>query len=202
MPDAQHLLIIQIEEPAPQSESTPTFTALADDFEEAEKRYRALITVMLQQLEGLTDCHVRFHVSPADATEAVAFWILPLLRGSVKMEGSIYHFTPQKNAPSISVEFCCDSSLSENTDHFVKSATLNPFCIECSARWINMAFLQTKPEQSICGTDYLEVNHKGNSASCQPSLLPDLPIIKSEADWKNALTSPIGGKLKKVYQML
>ncbi len=49
--------------------------------EEAVKRYRSMVVVLLEQLEGLNNTHVRFCYAPDDATDAIKFWLLPQLRG-------------------------------------------------------------------------------------------------------------------------
>jgi len=93
-----NILEIHIEEPTSDPAQPSVHHSLADDLGEAEKRYRALIHVLISQLTGLSQTHVRFVVSPRDpaAVEAVGFWMLPLFRGKVIKHGDHFHFTPEQ----------------------------------------------------------------------------------------------------------
>jgi len=58
-----NLLQINIEEPTSNPDQPSIHHSLADDLETAEKRYRTIVQVLIQQLTGLQNTHVRFIVS-------------------------------------------------------------------------------------------------------------------------------------------
>lgn len=194
-----NILEIHIEEPTSSPDQPSVHHSLAEDLSEAEKRYRALIRVLISQLTGLNETHVRFIVSPAEeeAVEAVSFWILPLFRGSTVKKGDIFHFTPEQNAPAFSIEFVAQKDC---TARFTKTAQLSAHCPECSSRWINMAMLQCTESQHVSGENYLTIRHKEHHQEASNLALPELPVIQSDTDWQQALDSPIGPKLAKFHQ--
>ena len=67
-------LLVFLKEPTPGMVKTRLAESVGH--EEAARRYRALVAVLLQQLEGLKDTHVRFCYAPDDAGDAISFWIL------------------------------------------------------------------------------------------------------------------------------
>ena len=190
------VLVIPIEEANISAGETPHFLRLSADPEEALRKYRALAAVMMSQLEGLRDCHLRFVVSPADAVEAVAFWLLPLLRGEVKKVGEDYLFTPEKHAPAITLDFLTDEG---DLRQYAKHARLNLFCLSCGSRWVNMALTQCAPARQVVGAGYLRICHRDSVQDSASIDLPCLDIVDSEIGWEEALRSPLGGKLKKFY---
>lgn len=193
-----HILEIHIEEPTSDPTRPSVHHALADDLREAETRYRALIQALVSQLTGLHQTHVRFIVSPADpfAAEAVSFWILPLFRGNVIQRDKYFHFTPEQNAPEFTIEF---NAYSPDNDNFKKAAKLSAYCPQCSARWINMAMQQCSPEAQVIGKNYLAITHKNQFPHFSSIEIPALPVIHTDADWQQALDSPIGPKLQKFH---
>ena len=199
-----NILQIHIEEPNTNPSKPSLHHALADDLNDAEKRYRSIIRMLISQLTGLADTHVKFIISPAEpeAIDAVSFWLLPLFRGKVCKQGELFHFSPEQNAPSFTIEFSIDPSLPE--DQYLKYATLSPFCPQCSSRWINAAFTQCSETHKVIGENYLTIQHQklNSQASNTDTSLPPLPLIQSAADWELAMNSPVGPKLKKFYQEL
>lgn len=129
---------------------------------EATRRYRAMVAVLLQQLEGLSDTRVRFCYAPDDAGEAVSFWILPLLRGHVIKRGQSFLYTPERKAPAFNIEFTPQGNGSSKeikhratrqafADGYSKVASMEADCIHCGSRWINAAFGQTRPGTCAIG---------------------------------------------------
>lgn len=155
-----HALLIFLEEPIP----GPSIPVLCTDGHphESIRRYRAIISVLLQQLEGLRDTHVRIYHSPEDAGEAITFWLLPQLRGQVVKRDSDFLFTPEKNAPPISIDFKPLETSDSPSRHslaiqnafengFKKVAIMDHTCLECGSRWIHTAMLQLKSSTCIIG---------------------------------------------------
>ena len=193
-----HILEIHIEEPTSDPAQPSIHHSLADDPAEAEKRYRALIQVLISQLTGLNQTHVRFIVSPEDtnAVEAVSFWILPLFRGSIVKLVDHFHFTPEQNAPEFTIEFTADIM---TNDGYKKAAKLSAHCPQCSSRWINAAMQQCSETIEVTGKNYLTIYHQKQSSNNSSTELPELPVIHTDNDWQAAMDSPIGPKLKKFY---
>lgn len=197
-----NILQIQIEEPTNSPAQPSKYHALADDLNEAEKRYRTIIHVLISQLTGLNDTHLRFIVSPAEpeAIDAVSFWLLPLFRGKVIKHGDHFHFTPEQNAPDFTIEFTTEEA--SPTANFQKSAKLSAHCPQCSSRWINAAMMQCNETNLVKGENYLTIQHQKLTPSHSLIHLPTLPVIHTATDWDQALDSPIGHKLKKIHREL
>lgn len=201
-----NILQIHIEEPTSNPAQPSAHHALADEVNEAEKRYRSLICVLISQLTGLNDTHVRFIVSPAEpeAIDAVSFWILPLFRGKVIKQKNHFCFTPEQNAPEFTIEFTIDQH--PPTTDFQKSALLSAHCPQCSSRWINAAMMQCTETTQVKGENYLTIQHQkltsSSDADEHAAHLPKLPVIHTSSDWQLAMDSPVGPKLKKFYREL
>lgn len=153
-------LIIFLKEPIPGK--VKTRLGATTGHEEAAKRYKAMVEVLLIQLEGLTNTHVRFCYAPDDAGDAVSFWILPLLRGEIIKRKEDFLFTPSKNAQAFTIDFTpqgegdLGARLERATeqafaDGAEKVAVMGTDCIHCGSRWINAAFLQTKEDSCVIG---------------------------------------------------
>ncbi len=204
MEQRKNILIIEVEEANLALAENATFLNLAADAKEALKRYHVITEVMLAQLIGIKDCHVRFIVTPADGVDAVRFWLLPLLRGNVQVltaSTQIYQFFPEQHAPSFTIDFALDDG---DLSEFESVAKMNPFCLDCGSRLLNMAFLQCNAERSVRGKGYLSVEPQVEVVY-QSELkgrveFPKLKTVMSEKEWEDALKSPIGGKLQKLYE--
>jgi len=201
MEKAKRIVIIEIEEPSIEVSSEAKFVHLAEEGQEAEIRYQVLTEVMLAQLVGVKDCHVRFIVSPADGVDAVRFWVLPLLRGEVEVvagDQQLYRFMPEQHAASVTIDFSLDDG---DLSGFDVVARLNMFCLDCGARWLNMAFQQCDLGKKVSGKGYLTATPVSTGAGDGEVFeFPTLAVIEDEAGWERAVVSPIGGKLQKVYE--
>ena len=199
MKQKKNIIIIEVEEANLALSENANFLCLADDAEEALKRYHVVTEVMLAQLIGVKDSHVRFIVTPADGVDAVRFWLLPLLRGEVQVltaRTQIYQFFPEQHAPSFTIDFSLDEG---DLSQFDSVARMNMFCLDCGARLLNMAFLQCGPEKKVHGEGYLSVNSNHSDSLGQVDF-PALNIVSNDEEWQSALNSSIGGKLQKVYE--
>lgn len=130
--------------------------------DEAVKRYRSMVAVLLEQLEGLNNTHVRFCYAPDDAADAIKFWLLPQFRGHTVTQGDSFLFTPLKNATPFTIDFMAqgDGDLGQRLkratsqafdDGYQKVAVMGTGCVHCGSRWINTAFSQTTPMRCIIG---------------------------------------------------
>ncbi len=199
MSQVGNILLVEVDEANVALAGDALFLNLAADPEEALRRYEVLAEVLLAQLVGLKDCHVRFVVTPADGVDAVRFWLLPMLRGEVNVmtaRNQVYQFLPEQQAPSITIDFAVDEG---DLSGFGKVARMTFLCPECGSRWLNMAFLQCNEEQSVKGDGYLSVR-MGEGDALEEVDFPALPVIENADDWDQALIGPLGGKIEKLYK--
>lgn len=177
-------LLIFVKEPIAGTVKTRLAATVGD--EEATKRYRAMVAVLLQQLEGLTNTHVRFCYAPDDAADAISFWLLPQLRGDVIKRGSDFLFTPKKHAPAFSIDFAAQGTgdlgdrLERATtkafaDGYEKVAAIGTDCVHCGSRWINAAFHQTKENSCVIGPSEDGGYYLLATARNAPSLFQNIP---------------------------
>lgn len=195
----KNILIIEVEEANLALADNARFLNLAEDGEEALRRYQVISEVMLAQLIGIKDCHVRFVVTPADGVDAVRFWLLPLLRGEVQVLTSrshVYQFFPEQHAPSFTIDFALDEG---DLSSFDTISRLDMFCLECGARMLNMAFMQCLGGKEVEGKGYLNVL-PNKVESLGKVEFPQLATISNNMEWEAALEGPIGGKLTKAYE--
>ena len=204
-----YILQIHVEEPTSNPDQPSAHHSLAEDLMTAEKRYRAILQVLIGQLTGLQNTHVRIIVSPAipEAVDAVSFWLLPLFRGEISKSEGCFRFTPEQHAPEFSIEFTSDND--SCTASFEKVATLSAYCPECSSRWINAAMMQCTEGSTVEGKDYLKIRYQTASSEKTTLVsLPEISTIKTTKDWElvinpdSPVSSPIGPKLRKIYQEL
>ena len=153
-------LLVFLKEPTPGMVKTRLAESVGH--EDAARRYRALVAVLLQQLEGLKDTHVRFCYAPDDAGDAISFWILPQLRGDTAKQAENFLFTPEKNAPAFTIDFRAqgDGHLGNRLERatsqafdegYTKVAVIGSDCIHCGARWINTGFSHVKQDSCVVG---------------------------------------------------
>lgn len=206
-----HLLILFIKEPI-EGSVKPTM-ALNTSTKEANTRYQSLVLTLLNQLKGLSNTDIRFIVRPADAVDAVKFWILNELDGSLKSTSEhSFDFSPADKSPCYSISFIQDTGKEiqeigkdASKDGYITVSMQGMNSPECGARWIHMAQLlaQSKKSKTIgytaSGSIYLTCQPE---EYCQELSLPVLPKIKSNSDWQSILQAPIGGKINKLYSKL
>lgn len=177
-------LIIFLKEPIPGKVKTRLGATIGH--EEATKYYRAMVEVLLQQLEGLKNTHVRFCYAPDDAGEAISFWILPLLRGDIIKRSKDFLFTPTKNAQPFTIDFTAqgEGNLGDRLERATtqafadgadKVAIMGTDCVHCGSRWINAAFLQTKAGSCVVGPSLDGGYYLLSTAMLEPSLFQNIP---------------------------
>lgn len=158
---SSQLLLVFVKEPIPGQVKTRLAESTNNDT--ANLYYQAMVRVLLEQLEGLHNTDVRFCFTPDDAQEAVPFWILPQLRGSVAKSDNIYSFTPAKAAPALQVDFSPQGQgdlgsrldrafLKGFQDGYKKVAVIGSDCPDCGSRWIQAALTMLKnDDQCVIG---------------------------------------------------
>lgn len=190
---AMRLLTLRIDEPL----AGRVFTAMADEVgaEEAARRYRAVVVTTLRQLRGLVEARLRLMVTPEDGADAVRFWLLPRLAGAWDADGGVYR------ADGWEIEFG-----GGDEGPYRVLAEGEALCPMLGARWVHAAWLGIE-RGSHCvrgvatgGGDYFHARPGGQQVPDDERALPDLPVIRSDHDWNEALASGIGPALKKAWE--
>jgi hypothetical protein len=186
------LLTLKIQEPLP---GLVLPQMIADHgAEEAARRYRAVVITSLRQLSHLTDTRLRLFVEPADAHEAVRFWILPRLADRWQAEGLVYR------ASGWEIDF------GEADEKFTIHAFGEILCPFLGARWVHAAMLGIGKSvsrvigPSSCGGEYFTAHAPANPLEGLPHILPELSIIQTHDHWQEALDSPLGPALKRAWE--
>lgn len=205
-------LLIFLKEPIAGNVKTRLAATVGE--EEAAKRYKAMVNVLLEQLEGLSNTHVRFCYTPDDAGEAISFWLLPELRGDVIKRSSDFVFTPEKNAPPFTVDFKPqgDGDLGDRleratsqafADGYHKVAVIGTDCIHCGSRWINTAFLQTKEHNCVIGPSADGGYYLLATSKPTPELFRNIPWSHPETlTATTATASKLGIEVLKLPELL
>ena len=187
------LLTLRIDEPL----AGRVLTAMAEEVgaEEAARRYRAAVVTTLRQLRGLDEARLRLIVAPEDAAEAVRFWLLPRLAGAWTADGGVYR------ADGWQIDFGGDDDASYRV-----LAEGDALCPMLGARWVHAAWLGVERGThrvrgaAIGGGDYFHASSGGHAVPDEERMLPELPVIRLDRDWNDALASGIGPALKKAWE--
>lgn len=145
------LLLVFLKEPIPGKVKTRLARDVGD--EDASRYYKALVEVLLRQLQGLEDCRIRFCYAPDDAEDAIRFWLLPEMRATSSSSEGLY-LAPHSHTvdqPTQEVDFRPQGNghLGDRLNRAFKAAFEDDFneiavigtdCPDCGARWINAAF--------------------------------------------------------------
>jgi len=186
------LLRLEIDEPIP-GNVLPTIAA-SHGKEEAARRYKAIVVTTMRQLRGLTNTRIELLCSPTDAAEAIRFWLLPRLADA---------WQPQEQA------FLSDGwNITFGATSFSPSiqATGHILCPWLCARWVHTAMLglESGTHQAVGRSPHHEVYFRAQAGHPNNNLtdriLPPLPVIHTDADWNEALDSPLGPALKKAWE--
>ncbi len=143
------LLLVFLDEPA-EGRVLPRLAADVGE-REATRRHRALVEVLLRQLQGLNDCRLRFCYAPDDAGDAIRFWLLPEMDATSSDQPDIYQSPNGNNSPPQQIDFRQQGSGDPGqrlrrafdagfADGFTEIAAIGSSCPACGARWINAAF--------------------------------------------------------------
>ena len=161
--------------------------------DEAARRYRAIVLTTLRQLRGLADARIRLTVDPADGHEAVRFWLLPRLADDWRSEGGVF-----ANA-GWEIDF------GGQAGGFSIEAAGEILCPYLGARWVHAALLGLgRSTGRVIGPAtgggryfHAEVDAPADSPE---RILPELPVVRTSADWLETLASPLGPALKRAWE--
>lgn len=153
------LLLVFLKEPIPGKVKTRLAADVGD--EDASRYYKALVEVLLRQLQGLEGCRIRFCYTPDDAEDAIRFWILPAMQATSAATEGLYlaPYSQTMAEPAQEVDFRPQGSgdLGQRLDRAFNSAFEDGFseiavigtdCPECGARWINTAFSRLRSDSN------------------------------------------------------
>lgn len=163
--------------------------------EEAARRYRAIVVTTLRQLRGLDHARLRLEIEPADADEAVRFWLLPRLADRWQAADGVFR------SDGWEIDF------GGNADGFDVRATGEILCPNLGARWVHAALLgmgRTAGEvigPATNGGEYFTAHAVDGPEDLPPRILPELPVILTSEDWSLALDSILGPALKKAWEL-
>jgi hypothetical protein len=161
---------------------------------EAARRYRAVVVTTLRQLKGLERTRIRIAVEPADAGEAVRFWLLPRLADRWQADGGVFR------TDGWEIEF------GGSEGNFMIEAHGDILCPFLSARWVHTAMLGLEHgchRVAAAAEDGGAVFHAAAvTANRIPETrpLPPLPVIRNDPQWQAALDSPLGPALKRAWE--
>ncbi len=162
--------------------------------DEAARRYRAIVLTTMRQLRGLAEARIRLTADPADADEAIRFWLLPKLAEKWQGDGLAFR------TDGWEIDFGGDTS------GFHLHARGEILCPFLGSRWVHTALLgigSSTAEVIGPATDgghYFHCHAPDAPPGLQPRILPELPIIRNNGDWEAALASPLGPALKRAWE--
>lgn len=186
------LLTLRIQEPLPGK----VLPLMAEEHggEEAARRYRAIVITTLRQLRGLAETRLRIVPEPDDADEALRFWLLPRLAERWQAEGAVFR------AEGWEIDFGGESGV------YQIEACGEILCPLLGARWVHTAMLGLERGThrvrgpASGGGDYFSAHPVDAAGTLADRLLPELPVIRSDGHWRQALDSPLGPSLKRAWE--
>lgn len=161
---------------------------------ESIRRYKAIVVTTLRQLKGLAETRIRLTAAPADAAEAIRFWLLPRLADRWQAEDGVYL------TDGWEIDF---GGASEGFRIEAEGDILCPFL---GARWVHTALLGLERGAhhvlgpATGGGEYFRAWPSGNTLAADPVKLPELQIIRSHVQWTRALDGPLGTALKRAWE--
>ncbi|MCP5535609.1 MAG: glycosyltransferase [Akkermansiaceae bacterium] len=145
------LLLVFLKEPVAGEVKTRLAADVGHD--DATRYYKALVEVLLRQLQGLHDCRIRFCYTPDDADDAVRFWLLPAMRATSSATDGLYLAPSSMAVDTLTQEVDFRPQGAGNlgerlhrafgegfANGFSEISVIGSDCPECGARWINAAF--------------------------------------------------------------
>ena len=190
------LLTLQLEEPLP-GRVLPLMAAHHGP-EEAARRYRAIVVTTLRQLRGLSNTRLRLLPEPADAAQALRFWLLPRLAERWQSTATVFR------SDGWEIDF------GGETGSYQVEAVGEILCPFLCARWVHAALLGlergTHRVRGLAsgGGEYFRAGPVTGPAAYPDLLeercLPELPVIRTHRQWLEALESPLGPALMKAWE--
>ena len=223
------LLLLFLKEPLPGE--VKTRLAATVGAEQAATVYRAMVRLLLMQLSGLEQCHLRFCYTPDDAHDAIQFWILPEIMDTPEIKLNLEHIDFRAQGGGDLGARLTRAARQAFQEGYQKVAFIGSDCIELSSRWIQAAFAQLNDtHDAVIGPTpdggyhllgmqrYLPALFDripwSTPVTCQITTeraaeegislytLPSLPDIDTEEDYKSTLVGPLGPRLQKIVESL
>ena len=221
------LLLLFLKEPLPGQVKTRLASTVGAD--SAAAIYKAMVRVLLRQLSGLQDCHLRLCYAPDDAHDAIRFWLLPEIMDSPDIDLSPDQLDFQPQGEGDLGARLTRATAAGFDEGYEKVAVIGSDCIEISSRWIHAALVQlndrhdtvigptpdggyhllaTNRPQPVLFEDipwstsdtYSATLSRASEHHLAPYELPPLPDIDTEDDYQSALQGPLGRRLKKLVK--
>lgn len=219
------LLSVFVEESLPRQLERSVANIVGTD--RADVVDRAAIRLLLTQLSGLDNCHVRFCYRPSDAHDAIRFWLLPEIidHPDIHLDPEAVDFRPQSDGNlGRRISQAAGDAFREG---YTKVAFIGSHCLEISSRWIHATFAQLNAKHMavlgpsedgacclIAMQEYLPSLCRAVSwSSSMESLvqqasresislyqLPELPTIGSDSAYQSILSGPMGAKLRSTIE--
>jgi hypothetical protein len=161
---------------------------------ESVRRYKAVVITTLRQLKGLAETRIRLTAAPADAAEAIRFWLLPRLADRWQADGGVYL------TDGWEIDF------GGGSQEYRIEAEGDILCPFLGARWVHTALLGLERGThhvvgpAIGGGEYFRAWPLGDAMSAEPRILPELQVIRSHVQWTRALDGPLGAALKRAWE--
>lgn len=187
------LLTLQIEEPLP-GRVLPLIAAQHGP-DEAARRYRAIVLTTLRQLRGLSNTRLRLLPEPADAVDAIRFWLLPRLADRWQSTATVFR------SDGWEIDFGGDEG-----GRYQIEASADVLCPMLGARWVHTALLGLErgthrvTGPATGGGEYFRACSVTAAERLDERLLPELPVIRDHGHWLQALDSPLGPALMKAWE--
>ena len=194
------LLIVFLEEALPRQLAPSVANVLGT--EKAEVVYRATIRLLLSQLSGLERCHLRFCYRPADAHDAIRFWLLAEIidHPGIHLNIEAIDFKSQSEGDLGSrISRAAEDAFDEG---YQQVAFIGTNCIEISSRWIHATFAQLN-------RNYKAVTGAGHKGGCYllamreylPSLCRQVTWTSSSDQTKTSILRQASSESHSLYQL-
>ncbi|HAT18725.1 MAG TPA: hypothetical protein DCS85_01080 [Verrucomicrobiales bacterium] len=223
------LLLLFLKEPLPGEVKTRLAATLGA--EQAVVVYRAMVRLLLMQLSGLEQCHLRFCYTSDDAHDAIRFWILTEIMEAPEIKLNLEDIDFRAQGEGDLGARLTRAARQAFQEGYQKVAFIGSDCIEISSRWIQAAFAQLNDTHDAVigptpdgGYHLLAMQRDlpalfdgipwSTSITCRVTTeraaeegislykLPPLPDIDTEEDYKSALAGPLGARLRKMVESL
>jgi hypothetical protein len=145
-------------------------------------------------LRGLADTRLSLVPDPDDAGEALRFWLLPRLATRWQSDASAFR------ADGWEIDFGGDAVV------YQVEAVGDILCPFLGARWVHTALLGLergthRVSGPACdGGEVFRAHPAAATGQLDERRLPPLPVIRNDAEWKEALETPLGPALMRAWE--
>lgn len=185
---SMRLLTFTIHEPLPGTAFHEMAAAVGDD--EAVRRYKAVVLSTLRQLKGLVETRIRIAAHPPDADEALRFWLLPRLAERWETDHGVFRTQGWEidfGTPALDAVVWAEGDIR---------------CPDLGARWVHAAMIGL--ERGLHGVAAFsadgELCFRAGHTDAELRKLPELALVRNDAEWQRALEGPLGATLRKAWE--